>query len=51
MLYLGFGNPLHKIADRFVPASDPLDLTVCIFGALVASAFLANSLIRAKFLW
>ena len=44
LLYLGYGNPLHKIADRFMPESDPLGLAVCIFGVLVGSAFLANSL-------
>lgn len=42
VVYLVYGNPLHKVATLLPPESDPLGLIVCIFGVLVATMFLAN---------
>jgi predicted DCC family thiol-disulfide oxidoreductase YuxK len=41
LLYLGYGNPFHKVAELFPPETDPLGLAVCIFAVMVATIFLA----------
>lgn len=42
LLYLTYGNPLHRVAALFPAESDPLGLLVCIFAGIVATIYLLD---------